>query len=309
LLKRFGGVTDPTTAERASRACLLLPLGGDDLAKTARLADVAVSAGPDHEYYTAFAFAKGLAEYRQERLPQALEWLTKALNRPKWKGMVTPARLVQALARHRAGQVEEARRTLTAEVGSSNWSSPNDHNLWIMHILRREAEALIMPTVGSFLKGEYEPKDNAERLELIKYCLFQPRYVWGTRLYADVFATEPKLAESGPHRYDAACCAARAADTRDKSAAKLEPLERGRWRAQAITWLTAELAAHQKRMETGKAQARAAVRKTLEMWQRDSDLASIRDAVAIAELASEEQDTCRRLWADVEALLKKAKEK
>jgi hypothetical protein len=37
-----------------------------------------------------------------------------------------------------------------------------------------------------------------------------------------------------------------------------------------------------------------------------SDLAGLRDPAPLAKLPEPEQETCRKLWADVEALLKKA---
>jgi hypothetical protein len=53
---------------------------------------------------------------------------------------------------------------------------------------------------------------------------------------------------------------------------------------------------------------RAAVGQTMRHWQKDSDLAGIRDASALAKLPAEERTECERLWADVAALLKKAED-
>jgi hypothetical protein len=47
----------------------------------------------------------------------------------------------------------------------------------------------------------------------------------------------------------------------------------------------------------------------LRHWQKDSDLAGIRDAAVLDKLLVEERAACERLWADVAALLKKAEEK
>ena len=41
-------------------------------------------------------------------------------------------------------------------------------------------------------------------------------------------------------------------------------------------------------------------------WQKDTDLAGIRDAAALAKLPADEQKAFTQLWADVGALLKKA---
>jgi hypothetical protein len=41
-------------------------------------------------------------------------------------------------------------------------------------------------------------------------------------------------------------------------------------------------------------------------WQSDADLAGLRDKDALAKLPIPEQEACRRLWADVAALLQRA---
>ena len=48
------------------------------------------------------------------------------------------------------------------------------------------------------------------------------------------------------------------------------------------------------------------VQRRLRHWQGDQDLAGLRDPAAVAQLPAEEQQACRQLWADVEALLAKA---
>jgi hypothetical protein len=42
--------------------------------------------------------------------------------------------------------------------------------------------------------------------------------------------------------------------------------------------------------------------------QTDPDLAGLRDPAPLAKLPDPEQEVCRKLWADVAALLKKAQE-
>jgi hypothetical protein len=43
-------------------------------------------------------------------------------------------------------------------------------------------------------------------------------------------------------------------------------------------------------------------------WQRDGELASVRDPASLEKLAADERETWRKLWADVAELLKKAGE-
>jgi hypothetical protein len=79
--------------------------------------------------------------------------------------------------------------------------------------------------------------------------------------------------------------------------------ERARWRRQALTWLRADLRLWGRHLEKATPQARAAVERALRHWQRSSDLASLREEVALARLPETERAACRQLWADVAALL------
>jgi WD40 repeat protein/serine/threonine protein kinase len=163
------------------------------------------------------------------------------------------------------------------------------------------------------LKGEYQPKDNLEQLELVRLCAFRRQYLAAARLYADAFALDPKLGSDsgGRHRYDAACYAALTASGQDKDAEAIDENERTRWRKQALGWLRANLEAYEKLLEGGKSQVRlmqvrlelGMVSVRLEDWQRDNDLVGIRDQYVIANLPAEERQQCQKLWAEVETLL------
>ncbi len=53
----------------------------------------------------------------------------------------------------------------------------------------------------------------------------------------------------------------------------------------------------------------AARGRTLLHWQKDADLAGLRDAAAVDKRPEAERAACRKLWADVAQLLDKAGEK
>jgi hypothetical protein len=108
------------------------------------------------------------------------------------------------------------------------------------------------------------------------------------------------------HRYNAACSAALAGCGKGADAGSLDDKERARLRRQALDWLRADLAAWAGQAAIDKDADRVRVRQKLGHWQRDPDLASLRDAPELAKLPAEEQEACRRLWADVKALLKQA---
>jgi roadblock/LC7 domain-containing protein len=109
------------------------------------------------------------------------------------------------------------------------------------------------------------------------------------------------------NRYRGACYAALAASSRDPDSAPLDPEDRARWRKQAVLWLRADLALWQKRLADRAPESRAAVQQRYLQCRRNPDLAGIRDAAALAKLPAEEQAACKKLWADVAALLEKAK--
>jgi hypothetical protein len=81
--------------------------------------------------------------------------------------------------------------------------------------------------------------------------------------------------------------------------------ERTRLRKQALDWLRADLALSTRQLETGKPADRTAV-QALRHWQKDTDLAGLRDKEALAKLPAGEQKSFGQPWADVAALMKKA---
>jgi hypothetical protein len=119
---------------------------------------------------------------------------------------------------------------------------------------------------------------------------------------------DPKLAEDmkAGSRYKAACVAALAAAGKGNDKPPLDEQEKTRWRKQAIEWLGADLAFWARQANTGKPEAKALVSQKLQHWKFDTDLAGIREPDGLAKLPENEQTACRALWADVEALLKRA---
>lgn len=60
-------------------------------------------------------------------------------------------RRVVAMAEYRMGRAQEARETFTKAVASFDWSPArtimsDQREVWICHVLRRESEALILPS-------------------------------------------------------------------------------------------------------------------------------------------------------------------
>jgi tetratricopeptide (TPR) repeat protein len=175
-------------------------------------------------------------------------------------------------------------------------------------VANAERVARLEAKLADVLEGKARPTDNGERLDLADVCRLTRRYVAGARLYADAFAADPKLADAlkSSHRYHAACIAALAASGQGTDKKKLDDQEHRRLREQALAWLRADLEQWAKRPEAGKPEDRQIMRAALEHWQRDFDLASVRGAAALKKLSAQEQESWRKLWADVADLLKKA---
>ncbi|HLN26280.1 MAG TPA: tetratricopeptide repeat protein [Gemmataceae bacterium] len=190
-------------------------------------------------------------------------------------------------------------------IGSKrqDWHYPSAQ--WVANaerLVRLEAK------LADVLAGKTTPTDNRERLGLGEVCGLQRRHVAAARLYADAFSADPKLADDlkAGHRYNAACFAALAAAGQGTDAGKLDDQEHRRLRQQALAWLRADLDLWSKRLEGGKPEDRQVVRNTLDHWQRDSDLAGVRETDALKKLSAAELEAWRKLWGDVAEVLKKA---
>jgi serine/threonine-protein kinase len=312
LFARFGATTDPHIMERIARACLLRPGTEDELKRVVALVERALTGEPspfqtDHRN---LLFTQGVAEYRQGRFDRAI-----ALMRGEAASALGPApRLVLAMALYRSGQAAEARQTLAAAVLAHDWraSQVNDQYGWTFHVLRREAEGLVLPNLPAFRRGEYQPQDKDERLALLASqlasCEFQGLHSAAARLYSDAIAADPKLAEDVPAgtRYHAARAAALAGCGQGKDADQLDDKERALRRRQALDWLRQDLTGWGKRLDNGNAETKAQVRLQLQPWQMDPDLDRVRAKDALARLPDEERERWERLWSDVDALLRRA---
>jgi tetratricopeptide (TPR) repeat protein len=165
----------------------------------------------------------------------------------------------------------------------------------------------------AILAGKQKPADAAERLALARLCQepFQKLYAASARFYAEVFEAQPELNKdpNSGYRSNAACAAALAGSGQGQDADKLDDTGRTRWRKQALDWLRADLELRAKQLDSGKPEDRATVQRALRNLQKAPELASLREQDAVSKLPSEEQEACRKLWAEVESLLAQAQGK
>jgi serine/threonine-protein kinase len=329
LLDRFGATTNQYEAEPIGRACLLLPGTDNEMRQAVALVDRAVAARrttPDWIYHY-FQFAKGLAEYRLGQLARANSLMQEAPD------VLGPAPLlVRAMALYDQGHQEDARKALARAIIAFDWrpSQANSRDVWIIHLLRREAEQKILPQLPAFLRGEHQPRDYTERLALVGACQVENRTYAASRLYAEAFAAEPMWVEevftdcisraaaranrppgrveesTAGCRYPAACSAALAGCGIGVDAAELSKEERARLRKLAHAWLRTDLEKWTQELVSGSRVMSALARKVLMRWLYDLDLAAVREPGALDKLPPDENKDWRALWAEVAKLLDRA---
>jgi serine/threonine protein kinase/Flp pilus assembly protein TadD len=158
------------------------------------------------------------------------------------------------------------------------------------------------------LRGESPLAGVDERVDCAFVCFARRRYAASARFAAEALAdgAKPSADFADTYRYNAVCSAARAARREGADAGQLSDRECARLREQALQWLRADLAVFARMVESDKPEACRLVRHRLRLWQRDHDLASVRDPAALAELPAPEQRACKRLWEEIATLLAKA---
>jgi serine/threonine protein kinase/Flp pilus assembly protein TadD len=208
------------------------------------------------------------------------------------------------------GKFREAAAALRRghELGSQipHWPYPSAQ--WV-GLAERLAE--LEPRLPRLLEGRDQPADAAERLTLADYCQqSQQRYAAAARWYAEAFAADPMLPADPAtgRRYDAACAAALAGCGQGRDSLGLGETERLRLRGQVLDWLRADLEAWHRALAKAPDEVRPVVSKTMRHWLRDADFAGVRDQEALARLPEAERQEWQQLWANVEALRRRAAE-
>ena len=175
-------------------------------------------------------------------------------------------------------------------------------------ILERTQRLVTAETkLPDFLRGTAKPANAAEALTLTELCHLRKRYVAAVRFAAEALAAKPELgANPQTGLLDlAASAAVLAAAGQGIDAGDLSGEERGRLRQQALDWLRADLKAWTKRAD--QAGGRPQLRRTLLHWQKNPELASVREAKEQEKLPTADRQAWQRLWADVAALLERTR--
>jgi tetratricopeptide (TPR) repeat protein len=146
MVTRAGHTKDPHTAFVLARTCALTPKPVVDAARLIQWAEQAVTSAPKKAWYL---HALGLAHYRAGEFERAIARIEES-DKAGWENGLNP--LVLAMAHHRLGHKEEARRWLEKALQVIDQRTPGQPQApvgmpapdWVeIQVLRREAEALV----------------------------------------------------------------------------------------------------------------------------------------------------------------------
>jgi serine/threonine-protein kinase len=202
------------------------------------------------------------------------------------------------------GYFQEAREALRTYLDLLPAPDSPERQLHSRMIQQCEEFLILEGRLPAVLRGNDQPPP-AQRLRFADLCVLTKRFATATRLFTAALAEQPQLGDDrqAQHRYKAAGAAALTCTEQGKDAGKLTDMEKAGLRQQALDWLRAELAGW------AKVSDRALVQRTLADWQQDADLATLREKNALAKLPEAERRNWEKLWADVESLLQRAREK
>jgi tetratricopeptide (TPR) repeat protein len=162
----------------------------------------------------------------------------------------------------------------------------------------------------TLVKGGQAPKGIDDCLALADLCRrYKHYYAAAARLYAAAFKLRPALAGdvAKGYRYDAACYAALAAAGKGLDSQKPDAQQRITLRAQALDWLRADLEAFAGQARAGHVPSLLLMLDRLAHWQKDADLASVREPAALSLLPAPEHTAWKNLWTDAGQLLKQVR--
>jgi serine/threonine-protein kinase len=250
----------------------------------------------------------GVLYHEQGRLPDAATAFARALDiNPKLMDVATNlAEMLEQIKQF--GPAAEAWKRALRALPEGDRRRP----LFEQRLRQDTRYALLQRQWPALLRGELKPAGAAEWVERARFA----QRVLGTnlgaaRVWKRAFADRPELAGDATktYRFEASRAAALAGCGKGADLAWLDDEDRPRWRKQSLEWLRADLAELAKFLEEGKPEQRAVVPVALRQWRGSADLAGVRDAGALAKLPAGERQAWRALWADVDALLRKAKGK
>ena len=154
MLDRFASRSPGTVFERTAKTCLLLPGGiGGDPNRTLSLVDAELAGANDSYHRAWLCYTRALALYRLREWRACLEWADKSAIAPDFQGRLAETYVLMAMAYHRVGEAEQARKAYARAEAETLKHFPipsqgqllgGDNENWLNYqVLRLEAEQLI----------------------------------------------------------------------------------------------------------------------------------------------------------------------
>ncbi len=175
-----------------------------------------------------------------------------------------------------------------------------------------QAEQLTAMTarLKRIIDGKDTPANPREWLAFAQFAYDKGLYAGALRLAERGLEAEPSLAEvtASPLKYNGACSAVLLAMGKAKDQPSPDDEARAGIRSKALVWLQADIAAWAKLLEA-KPELRTGIGQRVQQWKQDADLVGIREKFAIEKLPKPEQEKFRKLWADVDNLIKRCNAK
>jgi tetratricopeptide (TPR) repeat protein len=204
-----------------------------------------------------------------------------------------------------AGRFAEA--ASTAERAAARQAEVKDPNAALFRGLAPLARRLAGADAALDALARDAGRDRAalETVDLAALATAADRPALAARLYEVVLIVSPSRAAR--HRVAAAKVAALAGTGAGRDDRPTGEAEQAALRGLALGWLRDELAARTKAFQPDDPASRAALAEELSGCRSDSALAGVRDTDALRELPEAERDTWHAFWAEVDALLQKAR--
>ncbi len=292
---------DDTSARHALANCLRWSGRFDEAEAECRAAIAANPAdGPLHELLGTVVRDRG-------DLDGAIREYREALRSSNLHGYQHYIFLQIALALQKKGDYAEALAMIrkVQEMGPNlvpdRWHSA----AWVAHIERMAARTTRLPSRPT---ASTRPNDPMESLDLALICSDQRRFVASARYWAWALEADPKLGDDRQFQYwfSAACTAVMAASGKGQNEAPPDATSGADLRRQALRWLKIDLAIWSRMPLSASPQNRALVLRAMRQWRKDTDLVAVRDAEGLASLPDAERSDWLALWAEVDAMIRKA---
>jgi hypothetical protein len=187
--------------------------------------------------------------------------------------------------------------------GAQIAAASSDGLVWVWDATRgfeRDTTARARPFVERKLASGTARRE--DRFALAQMASDQKRFAVAAGLWAEALEGDSTLGDNllMQPRYQAARAAVLAAEGKGRDEPPLDEAAKARFRHQALEWLRSELTACTALLVSRSGPVRPKTVRNPKDWRQDSDLAGIREPVALERMPADERNAFARFWADVD---------